>query len=150
VIKPKKLIFWTIVLIGAYFMFSYVRMHTHGDVIAYKRFAKAVMKKDDYIARQVSVDGSDLANKVISRHDERMELYRDADIVFTYYAIDERRVSEDGRTVYLSAEQVSRVNPEGYDTIWGEEEVRIQHTVQMIKRDGIWLVATFNDPAMGP
>jgi len=150
VIKPKKLIFWAIFLIGAYFMFGYVRMHTHGDVVAYKRFAKAVMKKDDYIARQVSVDRSGLAGKVLAQHEERMELFGDADIVFTYYTIDERRVSADGKTVYLSAEQVSRVNPEGYDTIWGEREVRIRQTVQMVERDGLWLVASFNDPVMEP
>ncbi|WP_269523663.1 hypothetical protein [Coraliomargarita parva] len=147
--KPKKVLFWIIFLVIAYNLFNYAKMHTRGEVVAYKRFAKAVMKGDDYTARQLTVDHK-LALEVFSRNKQRAELFGNASIVFTYYRIKEWRPGEDGKSVYLVADQISRVNPEGFDTIWGEQKVVIRQTVQMTLVKDAWLVAVFNDPAMGP
>ncbi|MFP4070020.1 MAG: hypothetical protein ACOCVJ_03150 [Verrucomicrobiota bacterium] len=147
--KPKKVIFWIIFGVLAYSMFGYVQMHTRGDVIAYKRFAKAIMKNDDYTVGQMVLEKK-LAREVLASGEERMELFDGAEIVFTFYDIDERRLSEDGKTAFISAEQVSRVNPEGFDTIWGEREVRIRQTVRLVLENQAWRIASFNDPAMGP
>lgn len=145
---PKKLFYWLIMGIVAYQLFGYVKMHTSGDVVVYKRFAKAVMENDDFVARSGSL--KDVAKRVFEFQDERTALFRGADIVFTYYVIKERRLSEDGKTAYLTAEQVSRVNPEGFDTLWGEQAVRIRHGVQLVLQKNIWMVSQFQDPAMKP
>jgi hypothetical protein len=66
----------------------------------------------------------------------------------TCYKVKSRRISADEQSVTLVAEQVSRVNPPGYDTLWGENEVRLRHQVKLVKENGHWVVYSFEDPAL--
>ena len=146
--KPKKVIFWAAVLFLGYHFFNYVKVHTSGDVIAYKRFAKALMEGNEYTAKQVAPTG--LAQKALASQEEREALLDGADVVFTYYVIEEQTVGENGRVSHIVADQVSRVNPEGHDTLWGEKEVRIRQRARLELKNDAWKVTSFNDPAMGP
>jgi len=149
-LKPKKLLCWTLFGFAAFQMFEYVKVQTHGDVVAYKRLAKAIMKNDGYIIKDVSA--KETATKILTTQSGREELFHGSDILMTYYNVKSRKVSADQQSVSLVVEQVSRVNPPGYDTLWGENEVRLKHAVQLVKRDQDWIIQTFDDPAidMGP
>lgn len=144
--KPKKVLFWIIFAILTFNVFGYVRMHTRGDVITYKQFAKAVLKGDGLGLRYNSTP--EVAKAVAESQNQRREDFEGMDIVFTYYKIYKRNVSEDGRTVSLSAEQISRVNREGQDKLWGAEAVRIRHTAQLVMENDAWVVHFFSDPAI--
>lgn len=143
--KPKRLLCWILFGVIAYQVFGYVKIQTYDDVIVYKRLAKAIMKNDDYELRYVSAEG--VSSKIIDTKPQRDALFYESKILLTYYKIKSRSVSFDEKTVYLSVEQVSRVNPPGYDTLWGENEVRIKHEVRLEQKDNHWVVASFEDPA---
>lgn len=144
--KPKKLLYWTLCGVMAYNFYGYTKMHTSGDVIAYKRFASAVMKEDSYTARNAS-DG-EVAGIALGSQDVREGMFEGADLVFTRYEIKDRQVSADGKMVTLTADQVSRVNPDGFDTLWGEREVRIRQTIRLVQKHDAWKVMQFDDPAV--
>ena len=145
---PKKLLTWIILSVIAYQLFGYVKTHTTGDVVAYKRFAKAIKENDDYIIRNSS--NSRVTGKVLNSQTARTELFRGAKVVFTYYVINERRLAEEGKIAYISADQVSRINPEGFDTLWGEVELRIPQSIQLVLEKGVWTVAEYHDQAIKP
>lgn len=147
ILKPKKLLFWILFGIIAYQAFEYVKVQTHGDVVVYKRLAKAIMKNDDYMIRHVSVDNT--AEGILNSQFSRNSLFNESDILLTYYSVKSRSLSYDEQTVNLVVEQVSRVNPPNFNTLWGENEVRIQHEVRLVKKQGHWVVASFEDPAVG-
>ncbi len=149
-LKPKKLLYWTLFGVVAFQLFEYVKVQTSGDVVVYKRLAKAIMKNDDYIIKNVSAQ--DTASRILKSQSGREELFYDADILMTYYNVKSRKVSADEKSVSLVVEQVSRVNPPGYDTLWGEDEVRLKHSVQLVKEDNNWMIKSFDDPAieLGP
>lgn len=121
-------------------------MHTRGDVIAYKKFAKALMKGDSYVMRNLA--SGEMVDQVLKHQDDRNDLFQDSDVVFTYYKIKNRNVSEDGKITKLVGEQVSRVNPIGYDTLWGEKAIVVRHTVVMVMHNNAWKVQSFDDPVM--
>jgi len=133
----------------AYNLFGYARMHTRGDVIVYKRFAKAVMQDDSYIVRNTAVKG-ELPKEVFARQTERKKLFRDGEVVFTYYDIKDRRVGADGSTSSIVADQVSRVNFPGQEKLWGAEEIRIRQSALLVRENDAWVMHDFNDPAMAP
>ncbi|CAA6679589.1 MULTISPECIES: hypothetical protein [unclassified Lentimonas] len=145
-LKPKKLLFWILFGIVAFQLFEYVKVQTEGDVIAYKRLAKAIMKNDDYVIKDASA--GELAAKILTTQTGREELFHGSDILMTYYNVKSRKVSADQNSVSLVVEQVSRVNPPGFDTLWGEKEVRLKHAVQLVKRDQDWIIKSFDDPAI--
>ncbi|MGJ8649919.1 MAG: hypothetical protein ACSHX4_06140 [Opitutaceae bacterium] len=147
--KPKKIIFWAIFAILAYNFFSYSITHSSSEVIAYKRFAKALLKNDSYVARELTLDRN-YALAVFDENPARQKLFGDNSIVFTYYVIKEQRVSDDEQTAFVIAEQVSRVNPKGQSTVWGTSEVRILHKVKLVKKNDVWKLESFHDPAMKP
>ncbi len=146
ILKPKKLLYWILFGIIAYQVFGYVKVQTYGDVVVYKRLAKAILKHDDYELRHVSV--GDVASEILQTQAERKSLFYGSKILFTYYMVKSRSLSPDEQSVYLTIEQVSRVNPPGYDTLWGENEVRIEHEVRLILKNGHWTVIRFGDPAI--
>ncbi len=145
--KPKKFIFWVIFAILVYNFWGYTKVHTSGDVIAYKRFARALIQDDDFLVKQTALS-TGYGAKVFAAQLARKKYFKGKQIVFTYFVIKEQRLSEDRKVSYLLAEQVSRVNPIGVATIWGDSEVRIQHRVQLVQVDKTWKVAQFTDPAM--
>ncbi|MEM1223993.1 MAG: hypothetical protein AAGH40_14680 [Verrucomicrobiota bacterium] len=142
--KPKKLITWAIIAFLGYQIFGFVKNHTSPQVIAYKRFANAVMKGDLAIAQDRAVEG--YAREVMANQGARRELFKGYDIVFTYYAIKSINVDESGTSASVFAEQVSRVNPDHVNTLWGEEEIRIRHSVRLVRKNDVWLVTSFSDP----
>ena len=144
-IKPKKLLLWILFSLVAFNVFNYVKMHTRGDVIAYKKFSKALMKGNAFALKNTAEQG--LAKKVLSFQEKRMNRYNDLDIVFTYYKIKSRTLSADGKTSKLVGEQISRVNPLGYDTLWGENAVKVKHSIVLVMHNNAWKVESFIDPA---
>lgn len=142
----RKLLFWAIVLTVGYYGLDYVKVHTSGDVIAYKRFAKALLKNDHYTARQTS--SKDLAAAVMSRNEEREKLYNGARVLFTYFEVYSQHLSKDGKSSTLIVEQVSRVGSHGQVGVWGDGEIRIRHTVELEQHNHLWKVTRFIDPAM--
>jgi hypothetical protein len=143
ILKPKKLLYWILFGFIVYQAFGYAKMQTHNDVLAYKRMAKAIMAYDDYELGHVSV--GDVAAKIQQTQSERQQFFYGSKILFTYYSIKSRHMSHDGQSIYLVAEQVSRVNPLNYETLWGEDFVRVEHRVQLVKQGHRWLVANFED-----
>lgn len=148
ILKPKRLLYWLLFGIIAYQLFGYVKIQTHDDVIVYKRLAKAILKQDDYELRYVST--GDVAAKIQQTQSDRQELFYGSKILLTYYRVKSRSISFDEQSVFLIVEQVSRVNPPGYDTLWGENEVRLEHQVRLVVKDNRWVVANFEDPAIKP
>ena len=149
-LKPKKLLYWILFGLVAFHLFEYVKVQTSGDVVVYKRLAKAIMKNDGYIIKDVSA--RDTASKILQSQGGREELFYGSEVLMTYYNVKSRKVSADEKNVSLVVEQVSRVNPPGYDTLWGEQEVRLKHSVHLVKEDNDWVIQSFDDPAidMGP
>lgn len=148
ILKPKKFLFWILFGVIAYQVFGYLKVQTYDDVVVYKRLAKAILKQDDYELRYVST--GDVAAKIQQTQSERQELFYGSKILLTYYKVKSRSLSADEKSVFLTVEQVSRVNPPGYDTLWGENEVRLKHQVKLVMKDHRWVVANFEDPAIKP
>jgi hypothetical protein len=121
-------------------------MHTRGDVIAYKKFAKALLKGDRYILKNASTEEE--ADRVLSVQEARLKDFVDTEVVFTYYRIKDRTISADGKLSQLVGEQVSRVNPIGADTIWGDQALIIRQVVTLVMKNNAWKVQEFADPAM--
>lgn len=144
--KPKKLLFWILSGLIAYQLFGYLKMHTYADVVVYKRLAKAIMKNDDHMIRYVSDDKT--AARILNTQIERDALFYDSQVLLTYYSIKSRRMSPDGKNVYLTVEQVSRVNAPGHNTLLGTNSVRLEHEVQLVLKNDHWVVAHFEDPVI--
>lgn len=146
--KLKKLLIWILIGLVTFNIFGYVRMHTRGDVIAYKRFAKALMKGDAYILRSTSTEG--IKDRTLNQQAARMDVFTNKDIIFTYYRIRNREISEDGKIVRLVGEQISRVNVEGSsgNKLWGEKAITVRQLVTLVLENNAWKVSEFSDPAM--
>jgi hypothetical protein len=144
--KPKKLLFWILFGIVAYQLFNYVKMQTYDDVVVYKRLAKSIMKNDDYIIGQIS--DPKVTENILNSQAERNALFYGSNIVLTYYTIKSRSLSAEGDHVYLKVEQVSRVNPPYTNTVWGKNEVRLEHDVRLTKKGDRWVVSYFEDPVL--
>lgn len=142
----KKLIFWAVILTVGYYGLDYVKVHTSGDVVAYKRFAKALMDADHYSARQAS--NKDLAAKAFSQNDERMKAYEGGRVLFTYFEVARQNLTKGGKASTLVVEQVSRVTSGGHTGVWGDREIRVRHTVELEQKNYAWKVTSFIDPAM--
>lgn len=146
ILKPKKFLFWILFGIIVYQLLGCVKVQTHGDVIVYKRLAKAILKQDDYELRYVST--GDVAAKIEQTQSARQKLFYGSKILLTYYKVKSRSISADEQSVFLVVEQVSRVNPPGFDTLWGENEVCLEHRVKLVVKDNRWVVEHFEDPAI--
>lgn len=144
--KLRKILLWILFGLIALNVFNYSKMHTRGDVITYKKFAKALMKSDSYVMRTLADRG--ITEQVMQVQDERLEPYEDVDVIFTYYRIRDRRISEDGRIATLVGEQISRVNPIGYDTLWGEQKIVVRQVTTLVMQNNAWKLQSFNDAAM--
>lgn len=142
----RKLVVWMVLLFAGYHGLDYVKVHTSGDVVAYKRFAKALLESDHYSARRAS--NKELAAKALSKDDERMEAYKGARVLLTYYEVIAQNLAKDGKTSSLVVEQVSRVASQGQTGIWGDGEIRVRHRVELERENQIWKVSGFIDPAM--
>ena len=145
--KLRKFLLWMLLAIVGYNLYGYTKQHMSGDVLAYKRLASAVAKNDTNTAQKIVLN-SNLATELSEAHAKRQELIGDQSVIFTYYRIKQQRYSSDGNISFILAEQVSRVNPPGVNTLIGENEVRVQHGVQLVRRDNEWFVQKFHDPVM--
>ena len=125
----KKLLFWAVLLTAGYYGLDYVTIQTRGDVVAYKRFAKALIENDPYSARQAA--NEDLAAKVFESNDERMSRFEGGRVLFTYFNVISDHTSNSGETSNLTVEQVSRVASGGNTGIWGDRAVRVVHRVAL-------------------
>lgn len=142
----RKLLTWALVLAVGYYALEYVRTHTSPEVVAYKRFAKALMQEDLYSLRQAS--SPELTAKVYSQQSERMKSYQGYRILFSYYKVINRVRASDGKSATIVVDQVSRLSPEGHAGIWGERELRVRHRVQLEQTGYSWRVTDFVDPVM--
>jgi len=142
----RKLIFWMLALAAGYYGLEYVKVHTSGDVVAYKRFAKAVMENDFYGMRKAS--NKELATQTLSKKEERMQAYEGSRVLLTYFEVISQRMAKDGKSSSLVVEQVSRVGSRGQTGIWGDREIRVRHTVELEQENHLWKVSGFIDPAM--
>lgn len=128
-------------LIG-YQAYLYLSVHLSQDVMAYKRFANAVLAGEASQVRALigdpNVDDAFLATV------ERDDLYPGT-IRYSFYTILNRRVSSDGRTVELRVRQLVRYDPEGVDTYFGTESHRDIHTVILRREGAAWKVIEFTD-----
>lgn len=142
----RKLIFWMVLLAAGYYGLEYVTVHTSGDVVAYKRFAKGLMGSDHYSVRRTS--NKDLAAQALSKNEERMKLYGGGRVLFTYYEVIKQDLARDGKKSSLVVEQVSRIASHGQTGIWGDREIRVRHSVELEQENHLWKVSNFIDPAM--
>lgn len=144
--KPKRVIFWAVFGFCAYQLFGYFKTHTDPDVVTYKRFAKAVVDQNDYVLKttaEQNVFGN--AGVLKASNDKQLEGFEQ---IITYYVINSHRKSPDGRRAYIQAEQVTRVNPEGIDSFWGKEVIRIPHTVELFRDGDAWKIVEFRAPVV--
>lgn len=143
----KKLLFWAVLLTAGYYGLDYVTIQTRGDVLAYKRFAKALIEDDRYSARQAS--SKDFAAKVFESNEERMSRFEGGRVLLTYFNVISEHISNSGKTSNLTVEQVSRVASGGHTGIWGDRAVRIVHRVALEQKENQqWKVVSFSDPAI--
>lgn len=133
-------------LVVGYYGLDYIKVHTSGDVVAYKRFAKALMEDDVYSARQAG--SRELAAEALSKQTERMKRYQGMRVLLTYYEVLKQNKSREGKTSTLVVEQVSRVSSDGSTGLWGDGEIRVRHTVRLEQENYRWKVTEFTDPAM--
>lgn len=141
----KKLILWLVLGFGAYYGIEYYRVQSSGDVVAYKRFAQALL--NGRLDRAQLTSSGELVAKLNQSRRERDAIYSGQYIVFTHYEIHARRVSPDGKTAFITGDQVCRVNPPGIDTLWGQNEIRVRQSVKLEYKHHLWKVTDFVDPA---
>lgn len=142
----RKLIFWACLLFLGYHGLNFVRVQTSSDVLAYKRFAKALLKNDPYSVRQAS--SAEVHERAFSQNDARMKLYNGGRILFTYFDVVSQNVAKNGSLSRLVVDQISRVSSSGQPGFWGDREIRVRHTVELERADYLWIVTRFVDPAM--
>ena len=146
--KPKQLIFILIVIGIGWWSYGVIRTHTSGDVIAYKSFAKALMRGDGSAARREVARGVDQPMAAFNYREEREEQhFQGFEKVFTYYRIISHQRTGEGRSV-IRAEQVTRVNAPGESKFYGARRVSIRHTVELIQEQSAWRVLRFTDEVM--
>ena len=142
--KLKRLLLWAVLGIGAYYLFGYFKTHTDADVVTYKRFAKALISENTYVLKTTAEQGVyGHADAFKASNDKQLEGFEP---IITYYVINRHRKSPDGRRAYIQAEQVTRVNPEGIDVFWGQQEVRIPHIVELQLEGDAWKIVDFQAP----
>lgn len=142
--KPARILFWAIFAVITYHLYVYVNVHTSEDVVAYKRFADAVIMGDTYDLGQIVADKELLAN-ILSAQSERQSMFEGQSILFTYYIVKKHLFSNEGNTVFIRAEQVHRMNPPGRTSMFGNSEIRIRQSVKLDKIDNTWQVVQFTD-----
>lgn len=144
--KLRKLFFTGLFLAAIYFGFGYFKLHTHSDVIAFKRFSQAVLKHDSYVARMTGTP--EVTTAAFASSGKRQEFFRNLNQRFTYFVILSRFEDPSGSKVEIIAEQVTRVSRPGNQAPWGDGEVRLYQKAKLEKRSGIWRIVSFEDPAM--
>lgn len=144
--KLKKLLFTGLFLFLVFFGFDYYKLHTESDVIAAKRFSKAVLNQDDYVLRMTSTP--EVSSAAFKSNGKRFELFRDLRIRFTYHTIKSRFINPEGTKSEIIMEQVSRVSRRGNHIPWGDGEVRLYQKAKLEKQNSIWRVVSYEDPAM--
>lgn len=115
--KPFKIIFWVLCAIGVYQLYGYFTVHTSEEVIAYKRFAKAIKSGDSYALRMNSQPA--VLAKAKDYTAGGAEYLKGYEEVFTYYVVKSNFVSPDEKRASVIAEQVTRVNSETHEKLWG-------------------------------
>ncbi len=146
--KPKQLLIIIIAIATGWWAFDVIRTHTSGDVIAYKSFAKALMRGDAVDARREVARGADQPMSAFNFQEERREIYfQDSERVFTYYRILSHHRPSDNRSV-IRAEQVTRVNLPGESKFYGVRRIGVIHSVELIREQSAWRVLRFTDEVM--
>ena len=145
--KLTRLIIWVVLAFVAFKLYGYVKVHSSGDVIAYKSFAEALRADDRFAIKRIVID-EELAQKVLETQPQRKDLLEGNSVLFTYYVIQRQTFANDGETSFIFAEQVNRVDPPGESSFIGETAIRTSHGVELVKKDGKWRVVSFDDPAM--
>lgn len=142
----RKLLGVALVLFAVFFGFEFFKVHTSSDVIAHKRFAEALMQNDSYTARMTSIP--EVAHAAFATNPERQQRYRDLRIRFTYFDVKSQFLSNEGNRSELIVEQITRVSRPGHRFFWGNGEIRTGQKSVLERRNGIWRVVAFDDPAM--
>ncbi|MGJ3243804.1 MAG: hypothetical protein ACFE0O_12750 [Opitutales bacterium] len=131
-----------------YFGYDTFTTHTSGEVMAYKNYAKALLKNDKAAAQKLVVDKTGL--KPFDFHEKRMKAFRGGEIRFTYYQVLSQRYSTDRDRVSMRIRQVSRIDPPDVESFFGTEVVKQIHVVDMEKEKSAWKVTRFHDDAYRP
>jgi len=142
--KLTRLLIWVIIAFFALKLYGYLKIHSSGDVLAYKHFAAVVLEDNAFMIERVAADKA-FAVQVLEKQAQRMDRFGENSILFTYYVIKNQSLTNGGKSSLISAEQVSRVDPPGATSFLGESAIRIRHRVELVKEEGNWRVVKFND-----
>jgi len=142
----KKFVIWIVLLVVGYHGLNYVKVHTSGDIVTYKRFAKSLMDNDYTTVRQLSDPG--LAEQLAAMRAERNKQFSDGRILFSYHEVVSQYHTRDGKTAHLIVDQVTRMDSGGRMGFWGDRGVRIRHRAELSYENHVWKVKSFSDPVM--
>ncbi len=130
-----------------FFSYDFARIHTSGDVLAYKQFARALMRGDRLAARRMVADPTVL--EAFEHAEERQARYR-GESRFTYHQILSQTFTPDGKQVTLRVKQITRMDPvQSEHTLFGSQTIEEVHRVVLKKDDRVWRIAHFQDPYFG-
>ncbi len=115
-------------------------VHTTQEVIAIKKYSRALLDKDAQAARNM-VSGTE-ALKPFSNRKKRDEAFR-GKIRWVSYKIKDIRRGEKSTT--LNINQVIRLDRPGQDSFWGTEKIINNLQVTMVSHHSSWKVRFYRD-----
>lgn len=142
----KKLILLLLLGVAGYWAYGYFTTNFSQEMIAYKRYANALLDNEPSRARTViQGDQPSQAFANYSRRQERMP----GEIDFVYYEVLSKVKVEETGTTTLTVRQKVYYDPEGVDTfkfaLWKKQIWQDVHTVQMRMNQSAWKVINFSD-----
>ncbi len=141
--KPvRRIVYLFIAILLGYYVYDVVKDHTKQEVLTLKQYAKALIKGDMHIARQLSLDEKRM--DPFKKRKKRLEALQ-GDIRFTYYKIKAVSRSRDGKATKISMLQIIRLNPPGRDSLWGAEKIVNNITAGLVQPKSAWKVDTYSD-----
>lgn len=142
--KLKSAISFLLFGLLGYFGYGLVRVHTSGDVIAYKHFT-SLLRKDDFLSARKLV-AEEKVMKVFQTQEKRQPRYQ-GDVKFTWHQVLQQQYSATGDEVTLRVRQITRLDPPGTEqTLFGSRAVEEIHEVALRRDKQVWKVVRYTDP----
>jgi len=141
----RRIIYLIITVIAGLYFFNIVRLHASQEVIAVKKYSRALLDRDIFTARNLVSGESALAPFTVRKKRDRA---LQGEIRWVTYRIKKLERSE--KSTSLLVHQVIRLDPPGQSSFWGKEIIINKMHVTMVSPRSTWKVSSYKDDFYSP
>lgn len=143
--KPvRRILFWCILAFVGYYAFNLVTTHGRQEVIVYKQYASALMNGDVQAVRRIITDPQE-GTEPFRYMEKRNQALARGDIRFDYFQIIDITEHNAGRTVIIEGKHIIRYDPEGINTLWGQDTIEVKQNITLVRIKDAYKVESFSD-----